>query len=344
MTKTRIPKVMLDSGAYSVHTRGLVIDVHEYGQYARHLVDCGVVDYVINLDVIPGTPGVMPTARDIASACKQGWKNYEILTQEYGIPVIPVYHSTDTPDNFDRILDEKIPYMALGGIVGGPAKRRKSFFDHVFSNVTNYRGEPTVKVHGLGIGSIRAIMGYPWTSVDSSTSIKTSAHGVVRLPSNKHIMLSQNRRVANGDAYNDFRFCNLSVQEQQEIKELIEGFGFTIEELQSSTISRIQCQSRIIFSKCQTKKPFTNRSVFIQMREDQPVIPDWEPPVIYQVPGHVITHDMHERLVGDEDRHRYGLLLSYADWKPCGFASPRWKSTLGSHKVKRLKIEGRSTE
>ena len=85
------PMLLLDSGAFSEwNAKGKgkepqkEINLDEYIEFCLDHID--VVDYIANLDVIPGTPGDKnPSTEERERAAREGWENYERMIAG-GIP------------------------------------------------------------------------------------------------------------------------------------------------------------------------------------------------------------------------------------------------------------------
>src|SRR5438876_489642 len=76
-------ELMLDSGAFSAHSRNLKIDIDEYAAFI--LKHSAALKVVVNLDVIPGTPGTKKLNTDpqkAERAAAEGWENWQYLTKK----------------------------------------------------------------------------------------------------------------------------------------------------------------------------------------------------------------------------------------------------------------------
>ena len=142
--------MMLDSGAFSAHNSGKVIDVDEYGEYAAaHAAD---YDLVINLD-------------DIAGNVALSAANESRLRDVHGLDPVPVFHQGEPW----AVLDE---YTSRAPVVGLGFKRpltrpaiRREWIGECFGRVPTGH-----KIHGFAMTSY---MGdFPFASVDSTTWIR----------------------------------------------------------------------------------------------------------------------------------------------------------------------------
>lgn len=135
---------MLDSGAYTAWTKGKTIDLEQYTQFAKEL-----------LEKDPTLVEVM--ALDVIGDWQASLRNCEYM-HRHGVAAIPTFH-VGSPQ---EALDECARYekFALGGAVGYPDKQR--WAEQCFSRVWPH------KIHGLGWGGENLLKGIPWHSADSS--------------------------------------------------------------------------------------------------------------------------------------------------------------------------------
>jgi hypothetical protein len=168
--------LMLDSGAFSVWTMGERVDLDEYIAYAlAYHDDMDGRLFVINLDVIPGTPGGRaPSTRQRTKAVKAGMANADRM-RDAGLKVMEVYHLHEPIRVLDRLIERRQPgeLIGLGGLAGrGDGNLKVEFCDAAFRRV--YRlaegWQGIVPLHGLGISPDAPLARkYPWWSIDSSS-------------------------------------------------------------------------------------------------------------------------------------------------------------------------------
>lgn len=188
--------LLIDSGAFTVWTKGRSIDVDEYGQWCSALAGDdavrerwggigGVSDLrFVNLDVIPGERGRRPTADEVTHAAEASMANADRLRDVHGLAVMEVYHYGEPPAVLDAILERRRPgeVAAVGGSVGVDHGERVRWHDAVWSHVFAHHAavldlaEPEGGVakevpplHGLGASNEDLARRYPWWSCDSST-------------------------------------------------------------------------------------------------------------------------------------------------------------------------------
>lgn len=156
-----MPKLFMDSGAYSAETKGSSIPLNEYISFLKG----GAADYCdvyAALDVLFDPEG---TAANVAAM------------EVAGCLPLPTYHYGEDPRwlvGMVRCYD----YIALGGQVGQSTENLIAWLDDIWSTyLTDLDGRPLVKVHAFGVTSIPVMTRYPWFSVDSTSWVLSCAYG-----------------------------------------------------------------------------------------------------------------------------------------------------------------------
>jgi hypothetical protein len=136
---------VMDSGAFSAHNSGTVIDLQAYIDCCKRLQDEDKqLTEVFSLDVI--------------GDWRAGLKNCDEMWRQ-GVEAIPTYHVGEPVDVLVGMAKD-YPKIALGGAVGYRGKDK--WAEQCFSRVW------PAKIHGLGFGGEKSIMALPWHSVDAS--------------------------------------------------------------------------------------------------------------------------------------------------------------------------------
>ena len=177
-----VPKgldLFLDSGAFSAHNSGKDVDLAEYCAFIHNTPQYW--DTYVNLDVIPGTGGVLVTPEERDRAAGRGWQNYLDMKAD-GLDPIPVYHYGESKKWLHKMLDHGCGYIGLGGMVGMTTKMRAKWLDSIFRELSDDAGMPAVKTHGFGITSTPLMLRYPWYSVDSTSWLVLTLNGYIYLP------------------------------------------------------------------------------------------------------------------------------------------------------------------
>lgn len=159
--------IFLDSGAFSMYTQGVEVNLKSYAEYIEENKD--IIHIASNLDVI-------------GRGNEEGsYKNQKEL-ESYGVQICPVHHARDSDHWLQRYLDEGYEYIFLGGMVPETTQYLREWLDHVWGKfLTNPDGSAKVKVHGFGLTVLPLMLRYPWYSVDSTSWVMTSRYGAVYL-------------------------------------------------------------------------------------------------------------------------------------------------------------------
>lgn len=157
--------IFLDSGAFSMFTKGVAVDLKEYANFRIENQD--IIHVASSLDVIG-------LNKEQAS-----YDNFKVI-EGYGAKVQPVHHARDHDDWLPRYIDEGYDYIFLGGMVPESTQYLREWLDHVWEKyLINPDGTAKVRVHGFGLTTLDLMMRYPWYSVDSTSWVMTSRYGSV---------------------------------------------------------------------------------------------------------------------------------------------------------------------
>ena len=216
------PKVILDSGAYTAHRKGKKIDIDEYAEYVkRHGNEYSLC---FNLDSIGNA--------------KKSYTNWKYL-QKKGINTVPIYH-VGTSEVFLRKYLREADYIGLGAIANLETTQRLLGLSHIWKTyLTDKKGMPLIKVHGLGLTAIPIMIRYPWYSVDSFTPVISAVWGSVLLPwldneGTPHFFKLGICEISDqGDHKQGMAnsFPSLPERSKQTYKEMFEEYGFVLGEI-----------------------------------------------------------------------------------------------------------------
>lgn len=166
-------ELLIDSGAFTVASKGLTVDLDDYISFLKEYVDSGFKSLnAICLDAIP---------TDITEECfdrcaQETFENYQYMKKEGIDFALPVYHAGEKMEWLDQIVESGCQYFAVGGVSGriDTAKWKRWAFDAIFARLKSlgYTG----KVHMLGLATARLLSGYPWYSADAAFQ-KQSGYG-----------------------------------------------------------------------------------------------------------------------------------------------------------------------
>lgn len=154
----QLPRILIDSGAFTAFTCGKVIKVEDYGKWAlefRQKWEKRVKSlHFFNLDVIGDQK-----ASDI---------NLHKL-EKMGLNPLPIFTYGGDIKFFKQML-KNYPYIGLGGLVGRKNNELIKWLDYCFKYVLRHYKETKVlpKIHLLGVTKKDILMRYPAYSADSS--------------------------------------------------------------------------------------------------------------------------------------------------------------------------------
>lgn len=142
-------RLMIDSGAFTAHTKGREIRIEEYAAFLERWRGCW--DHAITLDVI-GDPAA--TAR-----------NTEWLHRR-GLPVMPVFTRGSRTSEFDAMVRD-VGFVCVGALVGTPKTYQKARVGLLQRRAEERGGG----IHALGVGSLDTLReARPYSSDASSIS------------------------------------------------------------------------------------------------------------------------------------------------------------------------------
>lgn len=223
------PNLIVDSGAFSSWSKGDLIDFNEYirvcetilNNYSKNLQNV----YFVNLDVIPGSKNITPTADDRLFAVERGLENLSKLLEH--IPrenIIHVFHMYEPFNTIDEILNH-VDYIGISPANDASQTVKRKWMRNVF----DYLPKGT-KTHGFAVTSRSDIKEFPWYSVDSATWIIAAGMGNILTPFG-------NIAVSN-DATKNNDISSKNYHQQKGIIEYFKEQGHSIESLRNDMDSR----------------------------------------------------------------------------------------------------------
>lgn len=180
--KNRKVSLILDSGAFSAWMKQTEIDIDAYIEFC--LDNLQHIDFIVNLDVIPGKFGQKNVPKNIVEkAANQGWKNYKYLLDK-GLPKDKIIHVFHQGEDFKwlKLMTKELNYIGLSPANDRTTLEKINWLDNCMPYVTNSLGIPIVKFHGFAVTSLRIMLRYPWYSSDSTSWVLTSRFGSVYVP------------------------------------------------------------------------------------------------------------------------------------------------------------------
>ena len=171
--------LLIDSGAFSAWNSNRIINIGEYTDWVLENLD--KADFFVNLDVIPGSPGKIPSSVEVEDSAKKGWRNYHYMLRR-GVPVeklIHVFHMGEEMKWLNRMLD--FPYIGLSPANDRNTRDKKLWLERCMDVVTDKDGMPLNKWHGFAVTSPSMMKEFPWYSVDSASWCLSAVWGKILL-------------------------------------------------------------------------------------------------------------------------------------------------------------------
>jgi hypothetical protein len=154
-------RVFLDSGAYVAKSSGKPIDLRAYTKFIQD--NQSWIEYAAALDVI-GDP-------------KTSYDNLRCMEEDLGArTVLPTFHFGEDEKWLERYLADGHKHICLGDMVGRPMLKLSEWLSHLWPR---YFDRPDLKVHGFGLTAPRALLAFPWYSVDATTWATAAKHGEI---------------------------------------------------------------------------------------------------------------------------------------------------------------------
>ena len=229
-------RLFIDSGAFSAHTKGKVVDVDEYIKFINDIDDCVFV--FAQVDKIPGEFRKEKTAEQLASAPKESWDNYLYMVDKVKSrdKLLPVFHQGEDFKWLENMLEYRHPdgkpidYIGVSPANDVHSQAKKEWLDRVFRTIKN-SSNPNVKTHAFGMTSLDLLELYPLTSADSTTWVIWAAYGLI---------FTKYGSVTVSD-YKNTKSSNLNnrtPEETEAFNEYLKSLGTDIQTLTESTEER----------------------------------------------------------------------------------------------------------
>ena len=161
--KNKGTDLLVDSGAYTAWSKGKNVDIDDYIKFCVEInKQKGDKTIFINLDVIPGRFGFVPSKEEIEKSSIEGWKNYQKM-KSAGLKVMHIFHQHENPKWLHKLMKEDEDYIGISPANDLSGKARLKWLRAVFGVVKGKK-----KTHGFGVTNVRILREIPFYSADSS--------------------------------------------------------------------------------------------------------------------------------------------------------------------------------
>ena len=161
-----LPKnIIIDSGAFSVWTHNEYIDIDKYADFCisvKNSIEDKTSLNFVNLDVLPGQFGRIPTEQERKDSVQKGWDNMLYLESK-GIKVIPVFHQYEDFSWLEK-MKAHTDYIGLSPANDASMKSKIEWLKKCFSITRD-----EIKCHGFAVTAYSQLIQFPFYSVDSSS-------------------------------------------------------------------------------------------------------------------------------------------------------------------------------
>lgn len=231
--------LMLDSGAFSAWKTGRSTSLDEVTKSYETVLRAadGVVGetWLVNLDTIPGSPGVDPTPQEIAAALIDSDHNFRKLEQRFGTRVLPVFHQGE---DTGRLVEVCSQAAYIGVSPRNDLNENVRLQWSIETHVAIKRIDPSIRTHGLAATSQRQFTQVPWFSVDSASWTLSAAYGTIIVcfeKGAKSIGISPHTATAGSW---DGHYDHLTPDARRIVDEQIAELGFSLDDLRNDFVTR----------------------------------------------------------------------------------------------------------
>lgn len=228
-------KLFIDSGAFSMWTRGVEVNTDEYISWLNNNYE--FIDLFGQVDKIPGKFGRLPTKDEIRAAAEGTIDNYFYMKERLINPdgLLYTFHFGEPFDLLERMLRDSpdMKYMAFGGLVGKSNLERDLFLERAFNIIKN-SPNPGIKVHAFGVSDFDLVRKYPVYSSDSASWEKAASYGSI-LTDYGTVLVSDKQN--NSPIHYKNRIPSSKLQEVEH--SILSKYGFSFDDLKNSRDNRV---------------------------------------------------------------------------------------------------------
>lgn len=231
--------LLIDSGAYSAHTRDAVLDVDAYIDFLNSIDEH--VHVCAQVDKIPGKFRKPKTRQELEEAPELSWENYLYMRSKLNSPqkLLPIFHQGEDYKWLHNILEWRDPetgarveYMGISPANDQPVKEKIKFIDKCF-DIIKHSSNPNICTHAFGMTSLYVLEMYPFTSADSTSWLLNGANGSIMTKFGSVLISDKSLK-------NTAHIRTMPKAAQQEIQKYVESKGYTMEGLATDYTDRIR--------------------------------------------------------------------------------------------------------
>jgi hypothetical protein len=176
--------------------------------------------------------------------------NMQKHLEHKGIHPVPVYHSGQDTEWFERYCREGYKLIGIGGTV---QRRGYTQTRMVFDRIFDLAAKHGVELHGFGITSLSLMLMYPWYSVDSASWVKIAAYGSVLHVDEERGEVSE-MHFTDRNATGKTKYAHMPKALRKEVTKEIEANGFKVKDLRKDSMARCLYNVKVFTSKLHVLK------------------------------------------------------------------------------------------
>ena len=238
-------KIMVDSGAFSLYQnmkkKGEVLSDEQLKTYVDDYISF-LNEWGDDLFTFVGVDSV-PNPQDVdQSFAQKTWDNYlymwERLRPEIRHKLMPVFHYGEDFKWLKNMLEHvhpdgsKLEWVGLAISLEG-TKRIRIEWGNKCRSIINASSNPEVKTHAFGVGVKSVLDHIQVTSTDATSWVKRAAFGMISIQ-DKAVVISDVQK----EKFEGKHLSEKCYALQEDIKQIIEDRGFTVEELETDPYKR----------------------------------------------------------------------------------------------------------
>lgn len=231
--------LLIDSGAFSAHTRNAEVDVDAYIEFLNSVDE--YVHVFAQVDKIPGKFRQPKTPQELKEAPELSWKNYLYMRDKLNSPqkLLPIFHQGEDYKWLHNILEwrdpitgKQVEYMGISPANDQPVKEKIKFIDKCFA-IIKKSSNPNIQTHAFGMTSLYVLEQYPFTSADSTSWLLNGANGSIMTKFGSVLLSDKSLN-------NPSHIRKMPKAAQQEIQKYVEAKGYTMQKLATDYTDRIR--------------------------------------------------------------------------------------------------------
>ena len=245
--------LFVDSGAFSVHKSGAVVDVEKYIEYLNENEE--YITLYIQLDHIPGVWGQARTREMTLESCDKSWENFEYMYSKLKNPkkLCPVYHMGEPMWALERILNSDYEFNCLCISCSKDIQHNQHFgwYNKCIDKIKAIR--PDVKIHLLGVGKPKLNEHLNMTSMDATNWIMTGVNGSILTPYGNYCV--SDRQTASEDCA-----LNMTEEAKKVLDEYCRSQGYTLEDAAKDYKVRLMLNIKYLYNLSRSVQHNANKT------------------------------------------------------------------------------------